>query len=181
MSDQFMTIEELKQIPLDEYPFIVFADNIRGLFSWAVKVRTKGSYGHLMWLIGPNQLATQSWYFHKASLDDYSECNMKLVSNPSWPRDEKVKLLNAISVDLRKPWYKTIYDFPAILGQLLGLDWLQSTHNRICSECINYLSLVDPEFALWFLTEHTPNPSEVNLWTKSRGDRFKVRGRYSPD
>jgi hypothetical protein len=45
MSDEFLTLDELKKIPLDEYPFIVFADNIRGLFSWAVKVRTKGSYG----------------------------------------------------------------------------------------------------------------------------------------
>jgi hypothetical protein len=84
MSDEFLTLDELKKIPLDEYPFIVFADNIRGLFSWAVKVRTKGSYGHLMWLTDRNTLATQSWYFHKATLDDYSECNMKFVSNPSW-------------------------------------------------------------------------------------------------
>jgi hypothetical protein len=181
MSDEFLTLDELKKIPLDEYPFIVFADNIRGLFSWAVKVRTKGSYGHLMWLTDRNTLATQSWYFHKATLDDYSECNMKFVSNPSWTRDEKNKLLNAIFFDLQKPWYKTIYDFPAIVGQLFGLDWLQSKKNRICSECINYLGLVDLEFSEWFLIEHTPNPSEVNLWTKARGDRFKVRGRYSPD
>jgi len=181
MSDQYMTLQEIREIPIEEYPFMVFADNIRGFFSLGVKIRTKGSYGHFMWLVGSDLLATQSWSFHLADLNAYSGCNMKFVNNPSWTEEERKIITDAIWIDLKKPWWKTLYDFPAILGQLLGLDWLQSKYHRICSECINYLALIDSEFASWFVIEHTPTPSDVNMWTKARGDRYKVKGRYSPD
>lgn len=181
MSDQFMTLEEIKGIDIMEYPFIVFADNIRGFFSLGVKIRTKGSYGHLMWMIGPDRLASQWFYFREFHFDHFAGCNMKLVNNPDWTALDRVNILAAILTDLHKPWYKTLYDVPAILGQLIGWDWLQLKKNRICSECINYLTLVDPEFNKWFKVEHTPTPSDVNAWTKARPDRYKVFGRYSPD
>jgi len=178
--EHYLTLDEIRAIPVDEYPFMVFADNIRGFFSLGVKIRNHGSYGHFMWLIGPDRLASQWFYFREFPLDHFAGCTLKLVNNPEWTIYQRVKIISAIRDDLAKPWYKTLYDAPAIVGQLLGLDWFQLKLNRICSETIDYLGRVDPEAAAWLLTEHTPNPTEVNLWTKAR-KRFKVKGRYSPD
>lgn len=181
MSDQYLPLMTIRSIPITEFPFMVFADNIRGFFSLGVKIRTKGSYGHFMWYIAPDVLATQGWTFHTTDLSTYSGCNLKLVSNPSWTDGEKKILTRAIWADVRKLWWRTLYDVPAVIGQLLGLDWLQLKGNRICSECANYLTLVDKEFAEWFRENPTPTPSDVNGWTKTRADRYVVRGRYSPD
>ena len=181
MEEHYLTLDEIKAIPGGEYPFMVFADNIRGFFSLGVKLKTKGSWGHFMWLVGSDRLATQGWTFHTTSLDTYAGCNLKIISTPGWTAEERKKLIDAIEVDVRKPWYLTLYDWPAILGQLLGLDWFQSKWHRICSECVNYLSLVDGEFAEWFKVEHTPTPADVNAWFKSRPERFRVFGRYTPD
>jgi len=179
--ERYLTLEEIKQIPAEEYPFMVFADNIRGFFSLGVKLRTKGSYGHFMWLIGQDRLASQWLYFREFGLDHFSGCALKLVSNPDWAQDQRNLIISANEIDLMLPWYKTLYDFPAIIGQLLGLDWLQWKKKRICSECVEYLRLVDDEAKEWLREEHTPTPADVNAWTKARTGKYVVKGRYSPD
>jgi hypothetical protein len=177
MSDEhYMTIHDMMAIPCKDYPLLVFADNVRGLFSMIVKNRTKSAWGHTMWLIGPNELASQWFYFKCFTLRHYDFCNLKLVHNPSWTIEEKDKIIKYIVRDLNKPWYKTLYDIPGVIGQLIGLPRLvQLPWFDYCSETVDYLSLVDRDYNL-----KSPNPGEVNEWTKARGDRYKVYGRYSP-
>lgn len=178
--ERFLTLQEIKDIPDEFRPMLVLADNIRGFFSLGVKIRTKGSYGHFMWLL-PEGFASQAWTFHVAKVEDYAGCILKFVFNPSWTADQKARMIAAIRADLARPWYKRIYDFPAILGQLLGWDWLQYGRAFICSERIVYLRLTEPEADEWLKVDHTPTPTDVNLWTKARSDKYKVWGRYSPD
>jgi hypothetical protein len=43
--EHYRSLAELKAIPEREYPFLVFADNIRGVFSLLVKKKTGGAWG----------------------------------------------------------------------------------------------------------------------------------------
>ncbi len=160
--------------------YLVLADNIRGVFSLGTKIRTRGSYGHMMWKI-PGGFASQSWTFSKVDMSHYAGCIMKFIYNPDWTVSQKVTLLSKIQEDLDKPWWKNIYDFRAIVGQLLGWDWLQSSERMICSERIAYLRYIDPEVDEWLKVEHTPTPTDVNKYCKMHQHKYAVFARYSPD
>ena len=155
------------------FPQMVFADNARGLFSLGVKIKTKGYYGHFMWLIGKDELASQWFYFQRQHLDHYAGAYLKFVHNPSWTHRERKVLIEEIKQDLALPWYKTLYDVPGVIGELFGIriniPWLD-----FCSERGKYLSEVDPAYDL----QH-PTPKDLNLFTK-HGGQYKVCGRYSP-
>jgi hypothetical protein len=175
MNQHYFSLAELKAIPEKEYPFLVFSDNVRGLFSFLVKNRTKGSFGHAMWLVAPDFLASQWFYFRMFRLDHFAGCNLKLVHNPSWTGSEKALLKCAILDDLDKPWFKTTYDVPGVIGEFIGVP-LQVPWLNFCSERGSYLKLVDPKYDL-----KSPTPQELNLWTKAHQDRYQVFGRFMPD
>ena len=168
------SLDKWKTFP-GPFPQMVFADNARGLFAYGVKLKTHGFYGHFMWLIGKNELASQWFWFQRQHLQHYKKCYLKFVHNPSWTDLDRIKLIVAIKDDLALPWYKTLYDVPGIIGQLFGLDWFNLSKFDFCSERGKYLKEVDPTNDLKY-----PNPSELNKWTKNSG-RFEVSGRYTPD
>jgi hypothetical protein len=156
------------------FPQMVFCDNARGLFSTAVKIKTVGFYGHFQWLVDVNVIASQSWYFKRHSLDDFSGCYMKFVHNPNWTDMQRTNLLVAINKDLNLSPWQTRYDVWGVIGELLGIPWMNRKGLYFCSERGAYLKLVDPEYSLVH-----PDPSELNLYTKNSGI-YEVTGRYSP-
>jgi hypothetical protein len=156
------------------FPQMVFADNAQGIFSLLVKKRTSGYYGHFMWLIGKNQLASQWFYFQRQALDHYAGAHLTFVADPKWTELDRLTMLTAINNDLAKPWYKTLYDIPGVVGELFGWDWLNLPGFDFCSERGDYLTMVGPTYNL----KH-PDPQELREWTKRAGNT--VTGRYSPD
>lgn len=176
MPDRFISLDEMKAIPEDLCPMLCFTFSLKGLFARGVIAKTTGYYGHFMWLLAPDVFASQWFWFRRFGVDHFSGCNLKLVYNPSWNASKKETLKRAIRADLDKPWYSTWYDVRAVIGILVGWIGLQNPRLRMCGETAEYLRLVDPEFDL-----HVPTPTDVNLWTKARGDRYKVYGRYMPD
>lgn len=157
------------------YPQAVFVDRTTGAFALGVKLKTHGVYGHFMWLIGPDELASQWFWFRREHLDHYKNCYMKFVHNPNWTELDRIELLVAIKSDLDLPFYKTLYDVPGIVGELFGLDWFNLPGFDFCSERGKYIALVDKTYNL----KH-PDPTQLNLWTKKSG-HFEVSGRYVPD
>lgn len=174
--ERVFTLDDIKSIPPGAYPFMVFCDNVRGLFSLGVKIRTKGVYGHYMWLIAPDTFASQWFYFRLFTVDNFKNETLKLVYNSKWTDKERDILNSAILNDLKKPWYRTLYDVPGIFGQLLGIDRIQMPGLDFCSERGKYLKLIDPKYDL-----KSPTPTELNNWTKANPDRYQVFGRYCPD
>lgn len=174
MGERYLTLDEMRSVE-GPYPMMVFADNARGWFSFAVKAKTKGYYGHFMWLIAPDALASQWLWFKLFCLDHFAGCHLKFVCGRHWTIAERSNILNAIRRDLSLPWWKTLYDVPGVLFRLFGLrinvPWLD-----FCSERGAYLRLADGEYDL-----ESPTPSELNGWTKARPDRYEVFARYSPD
>jgi hypothetical protein len=172
--DENFPLEYWKTFP-GPYPQMVFCDNARGFFSLGVKVRTRGFYGHFMWMVGKNELASQWWYFQRQELDHYEGCYLKFISKPSWTDEQRRILLKAINADLDLSPWKTRYDVLGVIGQLFGCGWLRRTNLYYCSERADYLELIDGTYGL----KH-PTPSELNAWTKQSG-KFEVTGRYTPE
>lgn len=172
----FLSADEILAIPPFLCPMVVFSDSLRGFFSWAIKVHEHGCYNHAMWLLPGNLVASQNMVYQKQPIQNYiGNFRLKLWYCPDWTAEERKIILAMIEKHVSKPWYKRVYDVPAIFGQLLHLDFIQTPGLDICSDSGAYLKLVDPQYNL----KH-PDPEEVNHWLEGH-TKYKVYGRYVPD
>jgi len=168
--------EDVVDIPREKLPMVVLSDNLRGFFSWAIKAHETGCYNHLMWLVAPGVIASQNFLFQAQPVRDYLDAfRLKFWWNPSWSPEQREKIISAIDRDVTAPWYKRIYDVPAIIGQAIGITSIQTPGIDICSDKGKYLKLVDLYYNL-----KRPNPEQVNHWLMERRD-YEVYGRYVPD
>ena len=117
MSERILTLDDIHNIPPDLFPMLCFADNPLALFGFLIKARTKGYYSHFQWLVGPDQIASQWFYFKAFPLSHYAGYSLKLVYNPQWGPNQRALLINNIARDLALPWYRTRYDFVHILDR----------------------------------------------------------------
>lgn len=176
MSEVFLSRSDILSIPDELCPMPVLSDNLRSLISWGIKVHEQGGYNHFMWLMPGGKFATQDLTFKEVPVSDYfKKHRLKLWHCPLWTVEQRRAIIKAIRRDLRKPWYKRIYDPLAIVGQALYLDWIQTPGIDICSDKGAYLKLADPTYPL----AH-PDPENINRWLENNR-RYQVYGRYVPD
>jgi hypothetical protein len=178
MSDStLLTAKDLENIPQEALPMPVLSDNLRSFFSWGIKVHEEGCYNHFMWMIHPGMMASQNFLFQSQSVKDYTKgCRLKLWYCKQWTAEDRHTIIKAIEDCTNKPWYKRMYDVPAIIGKLFYQNWFVIPGLKICSDYGYILKLRDPEYDL----PH-PDPEEVNHWLEARPDRYEVYGRYLPD
>ncbi len=172
---RILTVHEVWAI--STFPMAVLSDNLGSPVAGAIKGHTSGAYNHFMWLIGPGIIASQDWFFKQVSVGEYleGEHRLKIWHNPAWTQEERVRILDAIWRDLQKPWYRKLYDWPAIVGQALDLPWLQIPGIDICSDKGRHLAVVDPRYCLVH-----PDPQDINAWLQAT-DGYEVYGRFIPD
>ena len=166
------TREAILDIPKWMLPMPVFAYDPGAFFSFATAAKTKGQYGHFMWLIERNGqyiFASQSWWFQSVPVipanggpGHYDKYLLKFCYNPAWTPAQRAILTNAIQTDLDKPFYRTLYDIPQIFGHLIGLKWIQIPGFEVCSDRSDYFILVDGRYNL-----KRPTPTDVNRWMKA--------------
>jgi hypothetical protein len=168
MEEHFYPMEYWKNFS-GPFPQLIFCDNATGFFSLFVKRKTRSFYGHFCFLIAKDAIASQWFYFQRQTLDHYAGAYLTFVSDPKWTDTDRVKMLVDIHNDLSLPWHKTLYDVPGVVGELLGLNWMNLPGFDFCSERGRYL----PGYDL-----RHPDPGELREWTKRRG--FTVTGRYAP-
>lgn len=168
--------DDLMKVPQELLPMPVLSDNLRSFFSFGIKAHEKGCYNHFMWMIEPGVFASQNFLYKTQPVSDYTgQCRLKLWCCRSWNTNERNLIFANIRLNLAKPWYKRIYDFPAILGQIFWHEF-QTPGLSICSDYGHSISLVDPEYDLRF-----PDPEQVNHWLEARPNKYDVYGRYLPD
>ncbi len=159
-----------------DLPLLTLSFNYRNFLSSAINIRRGSHYNHLMWMYEPGKFASQGVFFQSESIAKYTNHHrLKFWSNPDWTDTERKILINAIKADLNKPKWKTRYDVLAILGQALGLGFIQNPLTKICSDYGGYLRKVDSDYSL----KH-PAPDEVNTWL-ARHTKYEVFGRYISD
>ena len=66
-----MKIIKPLEIKKEALPLLVFSDEVRGPISFLIKVHSKGNYGHTMWLIEPDVLASQGGLYRRVSYENY--------------------------------------------------------------------------------------------------------------
>jgi hypothetical protein len=179
MSEQtLLTIKQIEEIPQELLPMLVLSDGLRGFFSWAIKVHEEGAYNHLMWLYKPGLLASQNFTYQSQPVRDYAKgYRLKLWYCKAWTKEQQQSIIKAIEEKLAKPWYRIIYDVPAIIGQAVELPWIQTPGIDICSDSGEYLEVGgDNNYKLFH-----PDPEQVNRFMNKYPERYEVYGRYLPD
>ena len=168
---------DLKLIPKNLFPMMVFSDGIGSLFASLITAKEKGVYNHFFWLLDPETGVSQDTFFRRVSIAKYmrGKHSLKFIYSKDQPQNKMILLRNKIEIDLKKPWYKRIYDPLAILGQAINCCWIQIPGIDICSDKAKFIKYIDPRFDL----KH-PSPTDVNIWTK-KTPGYAVWGRYRLD
>lgn len=180
----YLTLEDLANVPEEKLPMLVISDNLQGLFGLLIKLVTKSFYSHFMWLYRPGVMATQSWWFHDREVTSFKKNSLKVFWCPTWTPEQRQTLIQVIDKCISQGAWDTRYDVLGVIGQFLGWDWLQSEKHQYCSEHISKLALVDPN-ALEWLKHVRPTPEEVNIWLKEQknedgSDKYPVFCRVVP-
>lgn len=132
-----MLINDPRDIPIEEGPFIVSKGGGIDLMSKLIRWRTKSWCEHSMLCINPGKLvweSTANWY-GEGSMNSYMVPNVHLKFyslvdiNPL-----AVQLLrNYVYGRIKSPWYNKLYDYIGILGQAIGLPKVHTPGLEYCS------------------------------------------------
>ena len=172
----------------DDLPLIVLSDHSSGFIQWAIKWRTKANYNHVMSMIYPGLFTSQGNTFSEVPLDRYMTKNsrLKFWRIKDLTLEEESLIRGRILRRLALPWWKRGYDYLGILGQAVGLKFINNPWNVFCSEQvlkdwlegIISLRIVDGD-NVTELSEH-PSPKDLNEFFKNH-PRMEVYGRWSSD
>ena len=177
MSQDLLTLEDIKKLPQDWFPMMVLSNGYTSVFGFLISMTTKDFWNHFMWIISPEEFATQWWWFCKKPLDHFRKHSLKFWYNPNWTDVEKKALLQFIEGQLEKGKWATRYDVVGLLLKAAGIE-LPNKYN-FCSERLNILACIDAGVSEFMRENPSPSPEEVNTYLKSQ-ERFKVFGRVVP-
>jgi len=172
-----ITFEDIERLPSSEFPKMILTNGFTSVFGFLISLTTKDFWNHFMWLINPEEVATQWWWFTKMNLRDFSRHSIKFWDNPSWTGIEKQAMLQFIEADLGKGKWETHYDVVGLIKKAFGKG--SPGEKDFCSEKIDILGLIDEPCRKWLSTNCSPSPEEVNTWLKADG-RFREFGRIQP-
>lgn len=144
---------------LEDFPIIVFAHREDSVVGSAINCKTKGVYNHVMWQIDRYTMASQEFKgFVRVPVDRFLLPTYRLKFLSIDNKYYRSVLLKKILEELAKPWYARRYDFLGILGQAIGLPWIQSPLGKFCSE---QMALLLNEVCHTRLPKR-PSPSTLN-------------------
>lgn len=174
-----MNIDPIKFTEAD-MPVIIIEEDRQGLLGGLIKWKSAGNYNHVEAMIRPGIVISQGPAgLKEIPIKDQLHPRIKMKFWKFCPQDpaEKIYFFEAIKKDLQKPWYRKRYDFLGILGQAIGIRWLQIPWRRYCSEIV----------AAWFRSigrnsiPARPTPAELNEIFKKMPD-MQVMGYWEdPD
>ena len=178
MNSKYFSADEILKIPEEDLPLMVLSDNMLSFISFGIKAREAGMYNHFMWMHKPGQFLSQGLWLKEENVEKYlsGRHRLKFWTNKGWTGDEKSLLREVLREKAARPWYQTLYDPIQIIGKLLGISWLQIPGVVICSDHIDYISVVDK---FWQTQRHL-SPPEINKLLKWNSD-YACYGRYMLD
>lgn len=183
LGENYLTLDEIRNISWVDYPIFMYSDG-GSLFGWLIRKIDDSAGSHLWTLVGPGVIANQSVTFRLVPIESMRHYTTKLIWNPEFTVEQRNMMFDSIYKRLDLPWYKRLYDFVGLFGEILEKIGIRLNLSKFdfCSESISRaLCLVDPEYAKWLEINPSPTPKEFNLWTKAHNPPWKVYGRYAPD
>lgn len=129
-----------QDIDIKDLPVIVFSDKTsRDFISTIIKLRHKNStVNHVMWLYSPTKFASQNNTYSLVDTDKYMREGNRLFffELVGFTPIQKRIVQKSIERKLALPWYKKAYDYVGILGQAVGIKWLNIGGLNYCSESV---------------------------------------------
>ena len=123
------------QIKQKDLPLIVLSDNVRGLFAFAIKAHSKGSYNHTMSMIRPGFVATQGMTYKEVPIEKYMNSKYRLKFwQPQLTGEQEERYVELVNEGLDQNWFKKSYDILGVLGQLIKIKLIQNPWKNYCSE-----------------------------------------------
>lgn len=177
ITDPLITIDDIKGLPASEFPKMVLTNGYNSVFGFLISLTTKDFWNHFMWLISPDEVATQWWYFTRMKLEHFKYHSVKVWESPDWTDIQKGAMIQFIEGELSKGKWATHYDVVGLIKKAFGKP--SPNDHDFCSEKINILGLIDEGCREWLKGNCSPSPEEVNTFLKSQS-RFKVFGRIQP-
>lgn len=180
MSEQRKFINPM-HIKEKDLPLIVFLDNRRSFFSWGVKAHSKGNYSHVMIMHRKGFFATQGMLGYKeVSVEKYMKpaIMLKFWQSTTISDKERKEFSEAVKKELKNlPWYRRIYDFVGIFGQMIriqsiNIPWLDYCTERVIPYIHDFFKINTPLH---------PTPSEVNEIFKKYIVAMKILGYWWDD
>ncbi len=155
-------------------PIFVSATDLRGFLGWGIRLRTHSIVNHSMILYRQGYFVSQSWVYKEIPIERYVKKGimLKLWQCKDITKSEKRRIFEGIRDDLSLPFWERMYDCLGIVGQLVGLRWLNIPQLNYCSERVaKRVRVLLPN-----LKKH-PTPAELDEAFK-KSKRFKCLGYY---
>jgi len=167
-----------KLIMGEDLPLIVLSDHSSGFIQWLIKWRTKANYNHVMSMLWPGGFVSQGNTFSGISLNRYMTPNsrLKFWKIKDLTKEEEKLIYDRIRRRLDRPWWKRGYDHVGVLGQALGLRFINNPWAPYCSEQVKKDFLDD---IIGGIRKH-PSPKDLNELFKKH-PRMEVYGRWTAD
>ena len=168
-------------IPEADLPLIVLSDFSSGVIQSLIKIRTSGSFSHVMVMHRTGFFASQGNMFSEAKLERYmKEGNrLKFFRIKNLTEEERRALSRKMEADLAAPWWRRWYDYRGIIGFAIGLRWLNSPFRMYCSERVaSWLKALSRFNKI--LPLH-PSPEELNKIMKEDTYNFDFYGLWDSD
>ena len=168
-------------IPEADLPLIVLSDFSSGVIQSLIKIRTSGSFSHVMVMHRTGFFASQGNMFSEAKLERYmKEGNrLKFFRIKNLTKEERRALSRKMEADLAAPWWKRFYDYPGVIGQALGFRWINSPWRAYCSERVAGWLRTLQRFKN-SVTIH-PSPQDLNETMKRDEGNFEFYGIWDED
>lgn len=180
-----------KDLPLEGFPYLVFADKTYGWIESLIKIRTEGQYNHVMFAIAPDKFASQGGTYATFGFSAYMKKGnrLKFVEIVGLTDIQKGKIFESIGNKLNKPWYKKRYDFLGILGQAVGIKKVNNPWTDYCSEDVvehikNMAKIIpyeDKRKKVFVLMPDHGSPQDLNDYIKQNPEQFKTVARWDYD
>jgi len=178
------------KIPQEDLPLIVFSDHSSGLIQSIIKIRTKGYYNHVMWMHREGLFASQGNTYSEVAVKRYMKKGnrLKFITIGGLTDTEKLLILASIKKKLALPWYRKIYDWFGILGQIIGFKKVSTPGLDYCSEDVpRHLRAVSGFVAQKDIRQfiaglpHHGSPEDLNKYIKEHPECATVYGRWDSD
>ena len=165
---------DLFKIKKEDCPIFVSATDLRGFLGWGIRFRTNGIVSHSMIINRPGFFVTQGVTYKEIPFEKYLRRGvmLRLWKCEDITKEERDEIYYGITFDLHLPWWERMYDAPGIIGQLVGLRWINVPQLNYCSERVaKRVRVIIPD-----LKKH-PTPSEIDNALKA-SKRFVELGYY---
>lgn len=157
---------------------IVLSSNAWSGVSWLIRAKTKSHWNHAMWMIRAGLFATQGLFFTDVPFDKYFKpgIEVEIWKIKNLTPDQYIKIWRHINSKLKKPKWKTKYDFIGLIGQLFNIRFVNNPWTNYCSEGIAE-GLIKAGDVFEGLNPKS-SPEDIRVFMLKRNWHFECEGRW---